>query len=86
MENTHDVHYLIQSTDGTFMRPLHNGEHAYTQYPNHAEFFERFDLAKRIAGIINDRNRQEGSAARVRVIRREVYRTYDESIDQFPTD
>lgn len=85
MENTHDVHYLIQSTDGQFLAPNHQIS-AYTQYPNHAEFFEDFELAKRIAGEINNRNRKYGASFRVRVIRREVYRTYDESIDSFPND
>lgn len=82
MENTHDVQYLVQTNDGRFMA-ANTFVGKYTQYPNHAEIFTSYDTAKHAASCINEFHR-EGVPIRARVILREIYINYDESIDQFP--
>lgn len=84
MENTHEVQYLVQTNDDRFMA-ANAFVGKYTQYPNHAEHFTSYDAAKHAAYNINTFHR-EGDPIRARVIRREIYITYDESIDQFPND
>lgn len=84
MENTHDVQYLVQTNDGRFMA-ANTFVGKYTQYPNHAEHFTSYDAAKHAASCINEFH-SENDPIRARVIRREIYITYDESFDQFPID
>lgn len=84
MENTHDVQYLVQTNDGRFTaQNAFAGK--YTQDPNHAEVFTSYDTAKHAASCINEFH-SEDDPIRARVIRREIYITYDESIGQFPND
>lgn len=84
MENTHKVQYLVQTNDGRFMASnAFVGK--YTQYPNHAELFASYDAAKHAASCINEFHHKD-DPIRARVIRREIYTSYDESIDQFPID
>lgn len=85
MENTHDVHYIVQTNDGRFMT-LNAFVGKYTQYSNHAEVFTDYDTAKHAADCLNDFNRRKGDPIRARVVRREIYTNYDESIDTFPVD
>lgn len=84
MENTHEVQYLVQTNDGRFMA-ANSFVGKYTQYPNHAELFTSYDAAKHATSCINNFHR-EAVPIRARVIRREIYINYDESIDQFPID
>lgn len=84
MENTHDVHYLVQTNDDRFMA-ANAFVGKYTQYPNHAELFTSYDTARHAADCINKFHR-ENDPIRARVIRRTVIISYDESIDQFPNE
>ena len=84
MENTHDVHFLVQTNDGRFMA-ANTFVGKYTQYPNHAELFTSYDAARHAADCINKFHR-ENDPIRARVIRRTVIISYDESIDQFPNE
>ena len=87
MENTHDVQYLIQTSEGEFASNINEGLYIYyTKNISIAKTFDLYDAAKKMADEINDRLRSMEASFRVRVICHEIYHTYDESIDQFPID
>lgn len=86
MENIHEVQYLIQTNDGLFLSQPHIPT-LYTEDPMSAQFFENFNIAKEVANHINylnNKNKDLLPPRQVRVIRHEIYHTYDESIDKFP--
>lgn len=91
MENTHDVQYILMTNDGRFVAPFiaplsGQAKPNYTNYARHAEFLETHDRAIQCASEINGHLRNIGDPVRVKVVRREIYHTYDESIDTFPID
>lgn len=85
MENTHEVQYLIQTSEGEFVSNITVGLYIYyTKNISIAKVFDMYDTAKKAAAEINDRLCRMEASFRVRVIRREIYVNYDETIDQFP--
>ena len=85
MENTHEVQYLIQTSEGEFASNINEGTYIYyTKNISVAKVFDIYDTAKKMADEINDRLRSMEASFRVRVIRREIYIDFDETIDQFP--
>ena len=87
MENTHEVQYLIQTSLGEFVSNITVGFYIYyTKNTSIAKIFDTYDTAKKAAAEINDCLRSMEASFRVRVIRREIYINFDETIDTFPID
>ena len=85
MENTHEVQYLIQTSEDEFVSNITVGLYIYyTKNISIAKVFDMYDTAKKAAAEINDWLHSMEASFRVRVIRREIYVNYDETIDQFP--
>lgn len=87
MENTLEIQYLIQTSDGEFASNINEGTYIYyTKNISIAKTFDLYDEAKKVADEINERLRSMEASFRVRVICREIYVNFDENIDQFPID